>query len=122
MPLDADIAAALGRPDLPARLEQWRLVLSPGSTRPSDAAEWAGCIVLVERGSVQVDCHAGGMRSFEAGDLLTLGWLPLRSLRNPGGDEACLLAVRRRRLPAPARTPAGDQPRHPSQPEEHDPS
>lgn len=96
MPLDADLADALGRPDLPPVFERFRLVLSPGERRPTRPAEWAGCLVLVERGTIEVDCDAGGMRSFAAGDLLALGWLPIRALRNPGSAEAILVAVRRR--------------------------
>jgi hypothetical protein len=36
-----------------------------------------------------------GSRTFNAGDLLALGLLPLRSLRNRGMDELSLLAIRR---------------------------
>ena len=96
MPPDADLAEALGRPDLPPAFERFRLTLAPGEVRPTRPGEWAGCLVLVERGAIEVDCDAGGMRSFSAGDLLALGWLPIRTLRNPGAREACLLAVRRR--------------------------
>jgi hypothetical protein len=96
MPLDPDLAEALGRSDLPPAFERFRLVLAPGERRPTRPADWAGCLVLVERGSIEVDCDAGGMRSFDAGDLLALGWLPIRTLRNPGAGDACLVAVRRR--------------------------
>lgn len=96
MPPDADLAEALGRADLPPTFERFRVTLAPGDRRPTRPAEWAGCLVLVERGAIEVDCDAGGMRSFAAGDLLALGWLPLRTLRNAGAGEACLLAVRRR--------------------------
>ncbi|HSJ00188.1 MAG TPA: hypothetical protein VLA59_07375 [Patescibacteria group bacterium] len=96
MPLDADLAEALGRPDLPPAFERFRVVLAPGDRRPTRPAEWAGCLVLVERGAVEVDCDAGGTRSFAAGDLLAPGWLPIRALRNPGAVEASLVAVRRR--------------------------
>jgi hypothetical protein len=103
MPPDADLAEALARPTLPPTVERFRLVLASGERRPTRPAEWAGCLVLVERGAIEVDCDAGGMRSFAAGDLLALGWLPIRSLRNPGSSDACLVAVRRRGAP-------GDEP------------
>lgn len=96
MPLDPDLVEALGRPDLPPSFERFRVVLAPGEQRPTHAADWTACLVLIERGTIEVDCDAGGMRSFLAGDLLALGWLPIRTLRNPGVGEACLLAVRRR--------------------------
>jgi hypothetical protein len=95
MPLDADLAESLGLRDLPAAFERFRVVLAPGDSRPTRPADWAGCLVLVERGSIEVDCDAGGSRSFAAGDLLALDWLPLRTLRSSGADEACLLAIRR---------------------------
>lgn len=99
MPLDPDLAEALGRPDLPPAFERFRLVLGPGEQRPTRPADWTGCLVLIERGAIEVDCDAGGMRSFVTGDLLALGWLPIHTLRNPGAAEASLVAVRRRADP-----------------------
>lgn len=87
----------LGGATLPPAFERWELVLEPGAERPTDASEWAGALVLVERGCVEVDCRAGGHRSFHAGDLLALGWLPVRTLRNRGSEAVELLAIRRRR-------------------------
>ena len=90
------LAEALARADLPPTFERWRTEIGAGTSRPTSAAEWAGCVVLVERGAIEVDCTAGGYRSFVAGDLLALGWLPLERIRNPGPEVARLLAVRRR--------------------------
>ena len=100
MPLDPDLAEAVGRTDLPPAFERFRVMLAPGDRRPTGPAEWAGCLVLVERGAIEVDCDAGGVRSFPTGDLIALGWLPVRTLRNPGADEAWLLAIRRRAEPS----------------------
>lgn len=96
MPPDADLAEVLGRTNVPPSFERFRLVLAPGERRPTGPDAWAGCLVLVERGTVEVDCDAGGVRSFPTGDLIALSWLPVRTLRNPGAAEAWLLAVRRR--------------------------
>jgi len=90
------LLAALARPDLPAHLERWRTTVAPGASRPTSAVEWAGAIVLVQRGSLEVDCTAGGTRSFSAGAVLALGWLPLTTLRNAGAVPVELLAIRRR--------------------------
>lgn len=92
----ADLARLLTRPDLPATFERWRMVLAPGAEQPTTAEEWAGALVLVERGHLEVDCHAGGRHTFAAGDLLVLGWLPLQTLRNRGEVPVRLVAVRRR--------------------------
>lgn len=94
-PLDA----ALCRDALPPSLERWRVVLAPGAERRTSASEWDGAVVLVEHGSLEVECVAGGHRTFVAGDLLALGWLPLARLRNPGLEAVGLLAVRRRSRP-----------------------
>jgi hypothetical protein len=92
---DAALRDALTRRDLPRGVERWRVELSAGATRPAEPGEWAGALVLVERGALDVECRVGGTRSFVSGDLLALGWLPLRRLRNPGDEPVSLLAVRR---------------------------
>lgn len=96
MPQTDDPSPALLRVALPESFERWRLVIAPGSTRMTAAEEWAGSVVLVESGEVEVGCLAGSRRTFVSGDLLALCWLPLETLSNPGPDEACLVAVRRR--------------------------
>ena len=75
---------------LPERFERRRLALAPGVEQPADAAEWAGAIVLIEHGRLEVCCVAGTRSTYSQGDLLPLGWLPLLALRNPGavGDPA----------------------------------
>ena len=93
---EADAERLLARRRLPDAFERWQLALAPGEARPTSAAEWAGAIVLVEQGRIEVECLAGGSRSFVAGDMLSLGWLPLRQLSNPGSERALLVAVRRR--------------------------
>jgi hypothetical protein len=97
---DRDLARALERPDLPASIERWRVVLEPGTEQPTCAAEWAGAMVLVEDGTLEVVCEAGGHEVFDHGDLLALGWLPISLLRNAGAVSVRLLAVRRDR-PSP---------------------
>ncbi len=81
--------------DAHRRFVRWSLRLEPGEQRPTSADEWAGAFVVIEHGTLQVDCLAGGSRTFVAGDQLALGWLPLRTLRNVGDGEVRLSAVRR---------------------------
>jgi len=89
-----DLLELLQRPRLPAGFERWRMYLAVGHQRPTSTAEWAGAIVLVEQGRLKVDCLAGGSRTFVEGDLLVLGWLPLRRLTNVGSVDVRLLAMR----------------------------
>lgn len=77
------------------RFEAWNLSLAPGATRATTAAEWADTLVVVECGTLRVDCLAGASRTFIAGDHLALGWLPVQRLHNVGSDEMRLVAVRR---------------------------
>lgn len=93
---DSALRAALGRSDLPPGLERWRARLAPGDTRVTEGGEWAGALVLVERGELEIECTDGGRRRFIQGDLLALDWLPLRMLHSRGTEPVELLAVRRR--------------------------
>jgi hypothetical protein len=105
--VDDDLVAALSRPDLPPGYERWHVELRAGQRRPTSAAEWADALVLVVRGTVEVECAAGGRRRLGTGTVVAPGWLPLVALRNPGDAPARLLAVRRRgRRDAPTRPPS----------------
>lgn len=97
MPNDLEgMGRLLARHELPARFERWRLRLPVGASRLTSAEEWAGALVLVERGRLEAECTVGGTRTFREGDLLALGWLPLRRLVSVGEEDLELLAVRRR--------------------------
>jgi|ERR687891_217091 hypothetical protein len=95
MPRFAGVARALARIPLPPTFDRLRITLAPGAARITEAAEWNDCLVLVEHGTVEVECEDDVRRSFTAGDMLALECLPVRALRNHGPEEARLLAVRR---------------------------
>jgi hypothetical protein len=80
---------------LPDGFERWIVSLSPGQVRVSSAAEWSGALIVVDAGTVEVGCFAGATTTFATGDVLALSCLPLRWLRNPGLDDARIVAVRR---------------------------
>ena len=73
------------------------VVLEPGTSLPSDDAEWADALVLLVQGDVDLECAAGGRRRFHPGAILWLTGIGLRVLHNVGVDVAVLLAVSRRR-------------------------
>lgn len=83
------------RGDLPDRFRRWSLVLAPFEERPTSPSEWAGAVVLVRDGAVEVECSAGGRRTFRRGDLLVFDGVPVRVLRNPCAAATHLVAVGR---------------------------
>jgi hypothetical protein len=98
---DDDLLALLARADLPAAFERRRLVLAPGVGGTTGPVPWAGALVLVEQGRLEVDCAARGRHVFGPGEVLVLGSLPLVSVHNPGQTALRLTIVHRRgeRLP-----------------------
>jgi hypothetical protein len=72
------------------------VAVAPGAVRPYDEAEWRDALVLVRAGAIELECRAGGCRSFREGELLWLTGLPLRALHNRGEEAAVLVAVSRR--------------------------
>ncbi|MEO6577507.1 MAG: hypothetical protein ABIO99_01220 [Candidatus Limnocylindria bacterium] len=101
---DDGLYQALRRADLPMGIERWRLAMMPGIERPTGPDEWSGALVVIEQGTLEVECIAGGTEQFAAGDLLALGCLPIRALRNRGDGEMRLIAVRRRVSQSPIAT------------------
>jgi glyoxylate utilization-related uncharacterized protein len=73
------------------------VTIAPGGVRRYRADEWAGAIVWVARGALELECPGGRRARFGRGDLLWLAPLALWALRNPGPEAAVLVAV------APAR-------------------
>ncbi len=101
-PASAVLARLIKRPDLPPGFERWQLSLAPNTRRRARPDDWAGALVLVDDGQLEVDCGAHGHHVFTGGDLLVLGQLPLRSLHNPGDESVRLVAVRRQSEQPPA--------------------
>jgi hypothetical protein len=91
-----ELAALLCRDELPPSFERWGVELAPLEQRSTSAGAWAGAVVLVEHGSLEVECEPGGRRTFGPGDILALGELPLRQLGNRGQSVTRLVAIRRR--------------------------
>jgi len=81
--------------------------LAPGTSRPHRDADWAGALIVVEEGAIELECVRGGRRRFEAGAVLWLSGVPLRAMHNPGPDVALLVAVSRRTEGVPPAAPRG---------------
>jgi hypothetical protein len=72
------------------------VTLAPGDERPFHENEWQDAIVLVETGELELECHRGGRRHFDAGAILWMAGLDLRTLRNRGREPLVLIAISRR--------------------------
>jgi hypothetical protein len=86
----------LARP-VPPGFRLRTVTIDPGADRPFDPAEWAGALVQVEHGLVELEAVDGACRCFHRGHLIWLDGLPLRRLRNPGDEPAVLVAIARGR-------------------------
>lgn len=84
---------------LPPQFAARTVVLDAGTTHPVREPQWAGTLVVVEEGLVEVRCRAGGRRMFRGGDVLWLAGIDAVALHNPGPGSAVLVAVRRRTAP-----------------------
>jgi hypothetical protein len=80
----------------PSAFERRVVVVPPGAERPYDEAEWLDAVVVVERGTIELDCPGGASLRLPPGSVLWLAGLPLRALCNRGPELAVLAGVRRR--------------------------
>jgi hypothetical protein len=85
----------LGRP-VPAAFDIRRIVVEAGAERPYDEDEWMDSIVVVESGSIELECRCGSRRGFRRGAVIWLIGLPLRALHNTEPMPTVLVAVSRR--------------------------
>jgi quercetin dioxygenase-like cupin family protein len=84
----------LGR-RVPAPFQARRVVLAPGAERLFDEAEWRDAVVVVESGTIELECRSGRRCRFRRGDVLCLIGLAIRALHNRGRWPAVLVAVSR---------------------------
>ena len=94
---DADASASLSF--LGRRLPPWvRLhvvVIPPGCTHPFDPGCWRGALIVVERGSVELEQRSGRCVCCPEGYIGTLSGLSLRALHNRGDRTAVITGVSR---------------------------
>lgn len=86
----------LGKP-LPPAFEFRVVTIPPGGVRAFQAAEWRDALVVVERGSIELETRHGRRHTFATGDMLCLIGLSLRALHNQGHEPVLLVAVSRGR-------------------------
>ncbi len=69
------------------------VTLAPGTARAYDPGEWAGALVVLAGGRVELEARDGHRIVLSRGAVFWLAGLPLRALHNRGDDDAVLLAV-----------------------------
>jgi hypothetical protein len=81
---------------LPDRFAVRHVTIEAGCERPYLAIEWAGALVVLEVGELEVECMRGTRSRFVSGALLFFDSLPLKTLHNPGTECVLLIAVSRK--------------------------
>ena len=82
---------------VPPGFQVRQIAVAPGAERAVQESEWADALLVVERGTIELECRNGARRSFGSGDILCLRRLPLRLLRNRGHSPVLVIALSRRR-------------------------
>ena len=84
-----------------------RMVSIPAHTQlVCEPVEWAGALVVVEAGELELECRGGTSGCFAAGSVLFFDGLGLHAVRNSSHETALVCVVTRRRTPEPAARPA----------------
>ena len=71
-------------------------VVPPGAEHSYIRDQWRGALVVVEKGSVEIESIGGVRRCFHTGDVLFFDGLRIRCLRNREALPAVLTAASRR--------------------------
>jgi hypothetical protein len=82
---------------VPPRFQVRRIAVAPGAERAVQQDEWDDALVVIERGTIELECLDGARRSFGSGDVLCLRRLSPRLLRNRGRGLVLVSAISRRR-------------------------
>jgi quercetin dioxygenase-like cupin family protein len=82
---------------VPPQFQVRQLAVPPGGERAVHEGEWADSLLVVEHGTIELECRNGARRSFGSGDILCLRRLRLRLLRNRGHSPVLVIAISRRR-------------------------
>jgi hypothetical protein len=84
----------LGR-QLPEGVVCRLVTIAQRSERPYDESEWAGALIVVEQGELELECLGGTRSCFATGSVLCFQRLGLRRLRNLGDEPLLLTAISR---------------------------
>jgi hypothetical protein len=88
-------ACALFRDPLPEGFSRHVFRLEPGVEVELEPGTLPDAIVLVERGSLELECQAGTTERFGCGSMIPIARLPFCRLRSLGPGPLVLVAVAR---------------------------
>ncbi|TDD33899.1 hypothetical protein E1287_18315 [Actinomadura sp. KC06] len=94
-----DDRLSMPRDRVPSSMARRTFTIPPGASREYVSADWQDALVIVERGSIEVEAVDGVRQRFDRGDVLTLSELPLRTLHGLGPETAVLTVIFRRSGP-----------------------
>jgi uncharacterized cupin superfamily protein len=81
---------------MPSWATRREITIAPGRSMPYVAEEWEDTLVLLMRGSIELECHAGGRRRFPPGAVLWFVDLDVHTIHNAGEELVRIVAVSRR--------------------------
>jgi hypothetical protein len=82
--------------DRPERFARRVVTIAPGEHCAYVAEDWVDALVVVEDGSIELECLSGDRSRLARGAVLWLVGLPLRAVHNVGRHPAVIVAVSRR--------------------------
>ena len=92
----------LGRP-APAGINLREVSIPAHSHLVYERADWAGALVVVEAGEIELEGCDGTSACFPAGSVLCFDGLALRAIRSTGGETVLLSAASRQTTREPAK-------------------
>jgi len=70
------------------------LLLRTGEPLLYRSEDWHGALIVVQGGTLQIECQSGRTAAFERGSVVHLQDLPLATLRAAEGEDVSLLVLR----------------------------
>lgn len=93
------MAMSLLRRPVPSGFRVQEILIPPLVRRAYHEREWRDSLVVVERGSIELETMSGARLRLGSGAILYLMGLPLRELHNRGSVPAVLAVISRRARP-----------------------
>jgi hypothetical protein len=90
-----DAGSLFGGARDPARFSITTTTVRPAHSIDYRESDWAGAVVVVLSGRLQLECRSGERACFDEGAVLFLAGIDLRRITNPGLTLLVLRSIRR---------------------------